>query len=144
LETILVEGAILPLFVPISDTSQSYFASYRIGHNSTGDRRLMRYIMVENYQSADFYLERALDYEQKAERAVDLAARESFLEAAAKWRQSADIYQSIKSLSAAPPTESGDSELPISVNSPTQGASFAQQIFGKLWSNWLGLNRTPG
>jgi hypothetical protein len=59
--------------------------------------------MVENYQCADFYLERAADYEQKAERAVDLAARENFLEAAAKWRHSADIYQSIKSLSAAPP-----------------------------------------
>ena len=100
--------------------------------------------MVENYQSADFYLERAADYEKKAERAVDPAAREGFLEAAAKWRQSADIYQSIKSLSAAPPIESGDPELPISVNSPTQGASFAQQVFGKLWSSWLGLKRTPG
>jgi hypothetical protein len=54
--------------------------------------------MVENYQSADLYLERAADYEQKAERAVDPAAREAFLEAAAKWRKSADIYQSIKSL----------------------------------------------
>jgi len=98
----------------------------------------MRYIMVENYQSADFYLERAADYEQKAERAVDPAARESFLEAAAKWRHSAAIYQSMISRSAAPPTESGDSELPIYVNSPTQGASFAQHVFDKLWSSWLG------
>src|SRR5215831_1913902 len=103
----------------------------------------MRYIMVENYQSADFYLERAADYEQKAERAVDPATREGFLEAAAKWRHSAAIYQSMKSRSTAAPTESGDSELPISVNSPTQGASFAQRVFGKLWSSWLGLNRTP-
>jgi hypothetical protein len=100
--------------------------------------------MVENYQCTDFYLERAADYEQKAERAVDLAARENFLEAAAKWRHSADIYQSIKSLSAASPTESDDFEPPISVNSPTQGASFAQHVFGKLWSSWLGLSRTPG
>jgi len=104
----------------------------------------MRYIMVENYQSADFYLERAADYEQKAERAVDPAARESFLDAAAKWRQSAALYQSMKSRSVASPIESGNSELPIPVNSPTQGASFAQHVFGKLWSNWLGLNRTPG
>jgi hypothetical protein len=64
LETILVKGAILPLFVPTSDTSQSYCASYRIGTNSTGDLRFMRCIMVENYQSADLYLERAADYEQ--------------------------------------------------------------------------------
>jgi hypothetical protein len=102
----------------------------------------MRYIIVENYQCTDFYLERAADYEQKAERAVDLAAREHFLEAAAKWRHSADIYQSIKSLSAVPPTESGEAET-ISVNSQTQGASFAQHVFGKLWSSWLGLGRTP-
>ena len=93
--------------------------------------------MVENYQTVDFYLERAADYEQKAERAVDPAARESFLEAAAKWRRSAAIYQSMKSRSAARPIESGDSEL------PTQGASFAHG-FGKLWSSWLGLDRTPG
>ena len=99
--------------------------------------------MVENYQSTDFYLERAADLEQKAERAVDPTARESFLEAAAKWRHSAAIYQSMKSRSAAPPTESGDLEPPISVNSPTQGASFAQQVFGKLRSSWLGLNRAP-
>jgi hypothetical protein len=82
--------------------------------------------MVENYQTVDFYLERAADYEQKAERAVDPAARESFLEAAAKWRLAAVIYQSMKSRSAAPPTESGASELPISVNYPAQGAGFAQ------------------
>jgi len=100
--------------------------------------------MVENYQSADFYLERAADYERKAERAVDPAARENFLDAAAKWRQSAAIYQSMMSRSAGPPTESGDSDLPISVNFPTQGASFAQHVFGKLWSSWLGLSRTPG
>ena len=100
--------------------------------------------MVENYQSADFYLERAADYEQKAERAVDPAARESFLEAAAKWRRSAALYQSMKSRNAAPPTERGDSELPICAHSPTQGASFAQHVFGKLRSSWLGLNRTPG
>jgi hypothetical protein len=103
----------------------------------------MRYIMVESYQSADFYLERAVDYEQKAERAIDPAARESFLEAAAKWRHAAAIYQSMKSRSATPATESGDAELPISVNSSTQGASFAQHIFRKLRSSWLGLNRTP-
>ena len=58
--------------------------------------------MVENYKTVDFYLERAADYEQKAERAVDPAARESFLEAAAKWRRSAAIYQSMKSRSTAP------------------------------------------
>ena len=96
--------------------------------------------MVENYQSADFYLERAADYEQKAKRAADPAVRESFLEAAAKWRRSAAMYQSMKSRSAASPTESGNPELPISVNSPTQGASL---VFGKLMSNWLALNRTP-
>ena len=95
----------------------------------------MRYIMVENYQCADFYLERAADYEQKAERAVDPAARENFLEAAAKWRHSADISQSIKSLSAAPPDRAR-------LNSPTHSASFAQH-FGKLWSSWLGLDSTP-
>jgi hypothetical protein len=93
--------------------------------------------MVENYQTVDFYLERAADYEQKAERAVDPAARESFLEAAAKWRRSAAIYQSMKSRITAPPTESNDSGL------STQGASFAH-TFGKLWSSWLGLDRTPG
>jgi len=142
LETMLAEGTTLPPFVPTSDTSQSYCAC--IDPNSTVVHASMRYIMVENYQSTDFYLERAADYEQKAERAVDPAARESFLEAAAKWRHSAAIYQSMKSCSAAPPTESGDFELPISVNSPTQGASFAQHVFGKLWSSWLGVNRTPG
>ena len=96
--------------------------------------------MVENYQSADFYLERAADYEQKAERAVDPAARESFLEAAAKWRHSADIYQSIKSLSAAPPTESGDSGQPAALARRT---GLARHFFGRLgsWSKWLGLNR---
>jgi hypothetical protein len=36
-----------------------------------------------------------------------------------------------------PPTESNDSGL------STQGASFAH-TFGKLWSSWLGLDRTPG
>jgi hypothetical protein len=100
--------------------------------------------MVENYQSTDFYQERAADYEQKAERAVDPAARESFLKAAAKWRHAAAIYQSMKSSSAVPQTESRDPELPIYVNSPTQGASFAQHVFSKLWSIWLGFNRTPG
>ena len=99
--------------------------------------------MVENYQSADFYLERAADYEQKAEQAVDPAARESFLEAAVTWRRSAALYQSMKSRNAAPRTESGDSELPIRVHSPTQGVSFAQHVFGKLWSSWLGLTRAP-
>src|SRR5262249_10097784 len=102
----------------------------------------MRYIMVENYQSADFYSERAADYEQKAERAVDPAARASFLEAAAKWRHSAATYQTIKSRSADTTTESDDSERPISVNSPTQGASFAQHVFSTLWSSWLWLKRT--
>lgn len=92
--------------------------------------------MVENYQTVDFYLERAADYEQKAERAVDPAARESFLEAAAKWRRSASIYQSMKSRSA-PTPENGGAEL------PTQGASFAQS-FGRLWSSWLGLDHTAG
>ena len=100
--------------------------------------------MVENYQSADFYLRKAADYERKAERAVDPAARENFLDAAAKWRQSAAIYQSMVSRSASSSTESGDSELPIYVNSPPQGAGFAQHVFGKLWSSWLGLNRPPG
>src|SRR5215831_14243906 len=100
----------------------------------------MRYSMVENYQTVDFYLERAADYEQKAERAVDPAARESFLEAAAKWRQSADIYQSIKSLSVAPPTESGDSGQPAPL---AQRNVFVRHFFAKLgsWSKWLGLNR---
>jgi hypothetical protein len=144
LETILVDGPILPLFVPTSDTSQSYCVSYRIGPNSTSGLRFMRYIMAENYQSADFYLERAADYERKAERAVDPAARETFLEAAAKWRRSAALYQSMQSRSALPPTENGDSEVPISVNYCTQGASLALHVFGTLWASWLGLNRSPG
>ena len=85
LETMLAEGTTLPPFVPTSDTLLSYCAGYRIGSDSTVVHVPMRYAMVQNYQSTDFYLERAADYEQKAERAVDPAARKSFLEAAAKW-----------------------------------------------------------
>ena len=100
----------------------------------------MGYVMVENYPSAGFCLERAAEYEQKAERAVDPAARQSFLEVAAKWRQSAEIHQSVNSARA------GNSEsLQISVGAPTQSASFAQRVFSKLgsWSRWLRLNRAP-
>ena len=95
---------------------------------------------------AGFCLERASDYEQKAERAVDPAARENFLEAAAQLRRTAEIRQFMNSLSADPSKESRNSEHSetISVGAPTQDASFVQHVFGKLWSSWLGLNRTPG
>jgi len=95
--------------------------------------------MVENYPSAGFCLERAAEYEQKAERAVDPAARQSFLEVAATWRQSAEIHQSINL------AREGNSEAPAtSVGAPTQSATFAHHVFGKLGrlvKGWFRLNR---
>jgi hypothetical protein len=66
--------------------------------------------MVEWYQSVSSCLERAADYEQKAERAVDPAARQSFLDAANRWRQSAEIYQSMNSVKADSSNENDNSE----------------------------------
>ena len=95
---------------------------------------------------AGFCLERAADFEQKAERAVDPAVREAFLEAAAQWRRTAEMRQFKDSLSADPWKENRNSEPSetILVGAPTRGTSFAQRVFGKLWSSWLGSNRTLG
>ena len=84
------------------------------------------------YRSASWCLERAAHYEQKAERAGDPAARKSFLDAANRWRQSAEIYQSITWAKADP---SKDNE-----QSPPPAASGAQHVLRRLGS-WLGLNR---
>jgi hypothetical protein len=95
---------------------------------------------------AGFCLERAADYEQKAQRAVDPAARENFLEAAAQWRRTAEIRQAMNLLSADASKEKRDSAHleTNSVGAPNQGTSFARRVFGTLWSSWHGLNRTPG
>jgi hypothetical protein len=92
--------------------------------------------MAEWYRSVNWCLERAAHYEQKAERAVDPAARRSFLDAANRWRQSAEIYQSMNWGRADPSRESDKSER-------AQGPSLAQHVLGSLgsWSRWLGLNR---
>jgi hypothetical protein len=96
---------------------------------------LTGHCMAEWYQSVSWCLERAAHYEQKAERAVDPAARQGFLDAATRWRRSADIYRSIEWVRADPSKENGNSEQSL----PT----FAQHVLGKLgsWSKWLGLNR---
>ena len=92
--------------------------------------------MAEWYRSVNWCLERAAHYEQKAERAVDPAARKSFLDAANRWRQSAEIYQSMNWGRADPSKENDNSES-------VQPASFAQHVLGSLgsWSKWLRLNR---
>jgi hypothetical protein len=92
--------------------------------------------MAHWYRSVSWCLERAAHYEQKAERAVDPAARQSFLDAACRWRQSAEIYQSMNWGRGDPSKESDDSER-------AERAGFAQHVLGKLggWSKWLGLNR---
>ena len=94
--------------------------------------------MVEWYRSASWCLERATHYEQKAERVVDPAARQSFLDAAARWRQSAEIYQSMNTVRADP--SNGSFGQPAALG---QRAGFAGHFFGTLgsWSKWLGLNR---
>jgi len=86
--------------------------------------------MVEWYRSVSWCLERAAHYEQKAERAVDPAARQSFLEAASRWRQSAEIYQSMN-------WSKGDPQDKFAAPS----ASLAQHVLDRLgsWSKWLGL-----
>jgi len=92
--------------------------------------------MVEWYRSVSWCLERAVHYEQKAERAVDPAARQSFLDAAIRWRRSAEIYQSMNWVRADPSKENENSER-------AQPAGFAQHVADRLgsWSNWLRLNR---
>jgi hypothetical protein len=78
-----------------------------------------------------------MHYEQKAHRVVDPAARQSFLDAAARWRQSAEIYQSMQWLRADPSKESGNAQ-------PShQGANFTQNLLGRLggWSKRLRFNR---
>jgi hypothetical protein len=96
--------------------------------------------MVEWYRSASWCLERAAHYEQKAERVVDPAARQSFLDAAARWRQSAEIYHSMKTVRADPSKESGNSGQPAAL---AQRTGFARHFFSTLgsWSKGLGLNR---
>ena len=92
--------------------------------------------MAHWYRSVSWCLERAAHYEQKAQRAVDPAARQSFLDAASRWRQSAEIYQSMNWGRGDPSNENDDSER-------AQRAGFAQHVLGKLggWSKWLRLNR---
>jgi len=96
--------------------------------------------MVQWNRSASWCLERATHYEQKAERVVDPAARQSFIDAAARWRQSAEIYQSMKTVRADPSKENGSSGQPAAL---AQRTGFARHFFGTLgnWSKWLGLNR---
>jgi len=98
--------------------------------------------MVENYQTVDFYLERAADYEQKAERAVDPAAREGFLEPAAKWRRSASLYRSMKSRSA-----------PLDTERRLRATNSGREVRTEFWQALVklvrvrrhcGLNRTVG
>ena len=92
--------------------------------------------MADWCRSVSWCLERAAHYEQKAERAADPAARQSFLDAAARWRQSAEIYQSLNWVREDPSKENDKSEC-------AQQVGFAQQVVGRLgdWSKWLGLNR---
>ena len=93
--------------------------------------------MAQWDQSVTWCLERATHYEQKAHRAVDPAARRSFLDAAARWRQSAEIYQSMQWLRADPSKGSGNAE-------PShQRATFTQNLLGRLggWSRRLRFNR---
>jgi len=92
--------------------------------------------MAQWYRSVSWCLERAAHYEQKAERAVDPAARQSFLDAATRWRQSAEIYQSMNWVRADPSKENDNSER-------AQRAAFAQHVLGRLgsWSKGLRLNR---
>lgn len=97
----------------------------------------MGHRMAEWYRSVSWCLERAAHYQQKAERAVDPAARQSFLDAATRWRQSAEIYQSMQWVRTDPATVNGNAEqLP----EPT---GFAHNVFARLgsWSKRLRLNR---
>ncbi|MBV8755229.1 MAG: hypothetical protein JO328_20455 [Hyphomicrobiales bacterium] len=93
--------------------------------------------MVEWHRSVSWCLERAAHYEKKAERVVDPAARQSFLDAASRWRQSAEIYQSMQWGKGDP---SGANGVPEQSH---QQASFAQIVLGRLgnWSKRLRLNR---
>jgi hypothetical protein len=93
--------------------------------------------MAQWHRSVTWCLERAAHYEHKAHRAVDPIARQSFIDAAIRWRQSAEIYQSMQWTRADPSKENDNFEL-----SP-QRASFAQQFLGRLgnWSRRLRLNR---
>jgi hypothetical protein len=98
--------------------------------------------MVDWYRSVSWCLERAAHYDQKAERAVDPAARQSFVDAANRWRQSAEIYQSMEWIRA-DPSKQDSNAVPSPPTSMGARASFAQHVFGKLgsWSKRLGLNR---
>jgi hypothetical protein len=97
----------------------------------------MGHRMAEWYRSVSWCLERAAHYQQKAERAVDPAARQSFLDAASRWRQSAEIYQSMQWGRTDPATGNVNSEQ------SHQRASFAQNVLARLgsWSKRLRLNR---
>jgi len=101
---------------------------------------LTGHTMVEWYRSASWCLERATHYDQRAERVVDPAARQSFLDAATRWRQSAEIYQSMNTVRADPSKENGNSGQPAALG---QHTGFARHFFGTLgsWSKWFGLNR---
>jgi len=92
--------------------------------------------MAQWDRSVNWCLERATHYGQKAERAVDPAARQSFLDAADRWRQSAEIYQSMNWGRADPSKENDDAER-------AQSASLAQHVLGSFgsWSKWLGFSR---
>lgn len=87
--------------------------------------------------SVNWCLERATHYEQKAQRAVDPGARQSFLDAAARWRQSAEIYQSMQWGRADPSKENGNA------GPSHEATSFRQNLLGRLggWSKRLRLNR---
>jgi hypothetical protein len=93
--------------------------------------------MAQWHRSVTWCLERAAHYEQKAHRAVDPIARQSFIDAAIRWRQSAEIYQSMQWTRADPSKENEDS------NQALQRASFAQHFLDRLgnWSKRLRLNR---
>ena len=93
--------------------------------------------MAQWHRSVSWCLERATHYEQKAHRAVDPAARQSFLDAVARWRQSAEIYQSMQWGRADPSKEDGNT------GPSQQAASFTQNLLGRLddWSKRLRLNR---
>jgi hypothetical protein len=93
--------------------------------------------MAQWYRSVSWCLERATHYEQKARRAVDPAARQSFLDAAARWRQSAEIYQSMQ-WGRADPSKENDN-----VGQSHPRASLTENLLSRLggWSKRLRFNR---
>lgn len=92
--------------------------------------------MAQWDRSVSWCLERATHYAQKAHRAIDPAARQSFLDAADRWRQSAEIYQSMQWGRADPSKESN-------AEPSDRRASFTQNLLGRLggWSKRLRFSR---